>query len=399
MKDVGVVMPVYKQNPVYLELALRSVLQQSYRDFHFVIVSDGAPAETVDVIKRVTAGDARVKLIIKEKNEGVPPTLNLGFDYLMKLPEVKYLTWVSSDNIYYPAFLVKLRAALEKAPANVGLSFSTFTHVDHNRIPLQGDQYKYFNKYQNQPKENLLEVCFIGVSFMYKKSAAAKISGYRLAPVEDYDYWLRITEHCEIVFVPTVLMEYRTNSPDSISAQLKSSKSEHRRWRYAFNLAKLEARNRRNIPFKVTVIYPVQDASEQVMNKLDDLYEQTFSVFKVIIIDRSINQTATKQIQTISDPRVKIIPLPQAGKRQAILEGLKEANTPYTLVYGEGAFPSTQFVLSNMVTNFDLQKRNNIISLFEFGGGNVTGRYTLQQNEPLAGHLYRTIKLREMMHG
>lgn len=47
MKDVGIVMPVYKQDPVYLELALLSILEQNYRNFYFVIVSDGAPEETV----------------------------------------------------------------------------------------------------------------------------------------------------------------------------------------------------------------------------------------------------------------------------------------------------------------------------------------------------------------
>lgn len=46
MKDVGMVMPVYNQNPHYLVLSLNSVLQQTYKDFHFVIVIDGANDET-----------------------------------------------------------------------------------------------------------------------------------------------------------------------------------------------------------------------------------------------------------------------------------------------------------------------------------------------------------------
>ncbi|MFC5772967.1 glycosyltransferase [Ectobacillus antri] len=332
MRDVGIVMPVYKQDPVYLELALRSILEQSYPNFYFVIVSDGAPSDTVAVIERVTAGDPRVQILLKNQNEGVARTLNIGFEHIMK-PGVKYLTWVSSDNIYYPDFIKKLRDALIQAPPHVGLSFSSFIHVDNEGVPLKGQQYQDFYKYQDQPKDNLLDACFIGVSFMYTSEAAAKINGYRLEPVEDYDYWLRITEHCDIVYIPDILMEYRTNAPMSISAQLQNSIEQHRRWRFAFQTAKHEARIRRNIPFQLTVIYPVTTASEQTLTTLEALFEQFYSNYKVIIVDTSTDASASEIIQRIYDPRVKCLHLPGLDKNTAVCKGILEANTPYTLLY------------------------------------------------------------------
>lgn len=401
MRDVGIVMPVYKQDPAYLELALRSVLEQSYRNYYFVIVSDGAPPDTVDVIKNVTKGDDRVHLILKEKNEGVAKTLNIGFDYLMQIEEVKYLTWVSSDNIYYITFIEKLREALEKSSNEIGLSFSRFIHVDHNRVPLTEPQYKEFYNYQDQPKENLLDVCFIGVSFMYKKQFAAMIDGYKLEPVEDYDYWLRITEHCEIVFVPDILMEYRTNSPLSISAQLRNSKSQHQRWRYAFNLAKHQARRRRSIPFKLTVIYPVQDGSEKTVNKLEELLEQSFSNYKLVIIDTSSNRAGINVMQHISDPRVKFISLPGASKQDAILTGMQDADTLFTLIYGEGIFPSTQFMLQTLVLfheQFIQQSlEKTIIATIDNNHGHVAARIELSEGEPIIGNLYLTTRLLEVL--
>ncbi|MED4029644.1 glycosyltransferase family 2 protein [Priestia megaterium] len=403
MRDVGIVMPVYKQDPIYLELALRSILEQSYNNYHFVIVSDGAPPDTVSVIKDVTKGDERIHLILKEKNEGVAKTLNVGFDYLMKFEEVKYFTWVSSDNVYYPTFIEKLKNALEKAPEDVGLSFSTFIHVDHNRVPLDGPQYKDFYKYQNQPKENLLDVCFIGVSFMYKKQVAAMIDGYRLEPVEDYDYWLRLTEQCEITFVPHVLMEYRTNSPQSISAQLRNSKAQHRRWRYAFKLAQHEARNRRGIPFKLTVIYPVQDGSNSTIEKLELLLEQYFSNYKLIIIDRSLNQSAINILKHIEDPRVKFLELPGASEKEAITKGLREADTPFTLIYGKGVFPSTSYVLQSLMMyhNQCIEQglERTIISTMDISGGSISSRTVLLEEEPAFGNLYQTEKLMEILKG
>jgi glycosyltransferase involved in cell wall biosynthesis len=397
MRDVGIVMPVYKQDPVYLELALRSILVQSYQNYYFIIVSDGAPSETVNVIKNVTEGDERVQLILKEENEGVAKTLNMGFDHLMKMEDVKYLTWVSSDNIYYSFFIEKLRSALEKAPDQVGLSYSSFRHIDQDGNYLIEPALEQFYKYQNQPKENLLDSCFIGVSFMYKKEVAEKIDGYRLEPVEDYDYWLRITEKCDIVYVKDSLMEYRKNSPLSLSAQLNSSKNEHRRWRYAFTLARQQARNRRNIPFLLTVIYPVNNGSVQTIEKLEALLEQTFSNYKIIIIDRSMDQSATNLLKHIEDPRVKFIALPGASESKSISYGMGDANTPYTLIYGRGTFPSSPFVLNNLIQFYNhlLQQgyEKNNTAVFDNNNGNVAFRLVSEGKVPIFGAIYNTGKL------
>lgn len=227
------------------------------------------------------------------------------------------------------------------------------------------------------------------------------IDGYKLEPVEDYDYWLRITEHCEIVFVPDILMEYRTDSPLSISAQLRNSKVQHRRWRYAFNLAKHQARNRRSIPFKLTVIYPVQDGSEKTVNKLEELLEQSFSNYKLVIIDTSFNQAGINVMQHISDPRVKFIALPGANKKEAILTGMKDADTPFTLIYGEGLFPSAHFVLYNLVLFHEqfIQQglEKTMIATIDNNYGHVASRIELSGDEPVIGNLYLTKRLLEIL--
>lgn len=360
MKDVGVVMPVYTQVPEYLKLALQSMLNQSYEHFHFVIVSDGASAKTVKQIKEITEGDSRVHLIEKEKNEGVPKALNTGFHYLMSIREIKYFTWVSSDNIYYPTFLEQHRNTLEQAPKHVGLSFSSFRHIDANGEQLKEPQLKEFYDYQNQPKENLVNYCFIGVSFMYKKRYAAMIEGYKLAPVEDYEYWLRITEVCDIQFIPEVLMEYRTESPLSVSAQVKHSKDGHRKWRYAFNLARYEARQRRHIAPFLTIIFPVDDQMSNVETKFEDLLEQTYSNFNFIIIDCSRNHSVTDGLQPINDPRLTFLQLPSGTKEEAVQLGLERANTPLTMVYGKGAFPSSPWDLNNLIIQFQQDKYKSL---------------------------------------
>ncbi|WP_088103464.1 glycosyltransferase family 2 protein [Halalkalibacter urbisdiaboli] len=400
MADVGIVMPVYKQDPVYLQTALRSVLNQSYVDFRLVIVVDGAPDDTINVIKEETKNDPRVRIIIKKVNRGVAAALNFGFELLKKKKDVKYFTWVSSDNIYYPQFIEKLRNALAQSPQDVGLVYSSFIHIDEKGDRIYDVVLENFKKYQEQPKENLLDACFIGVSFMYRKEYAVKAGDYELEPVEDYDYWLRLTDYCDIKFVPSVLMEYRKNSPLSISAKLQNSQSEHRRYRHAMQLAKYKTRQRRNIPPEVTILFPVSKATEDVVNKLESVLEQSYSNYELMIIDISEGSTEIEAFKNILDPRIKYSKLPGLTINEAIKAGLKAVNTPYTLVCGEGRFPVTGYILYSMVLLIrqflNPQSTIDFVSIQE-KSGQVQVRVDSVSNEPVLGELYKTSKLTSLL--
>jgi glycosyltransferase involved in cell wall biosynthesis len=415
MKDVGIVMPVYKQDPVYLELALQSILEQSYQSYHFVIVSDGAPSEINDIIKKVMDGDKRVHFILKEKNEGVSKALNTGFDFLMNIKEVKYLTWVSSDNIYFSNFVEMLRAALADGPEELGLVYSSFRHIDENGNHILNKDLLAFRKFQEKPKEKLLDYCYVGTSFMYKKHYASMISGYFMEPVEDYEYWLRLTEYCEMKYVPTELMDYRVSSPHSISAQLQSSTAQHRRWRYAFNLAKQQARNRREIPFETTVIFPIQQFSEKVVTQYENLLEQSYSNYKFLILDLSPHAAVSNVLKHISDPRVAFLELANASLGEALMFGIEAADTPFTLLYGHGYFPKALDSFSILIDVHDkLAQRpeyTHIVSTFFLSGlapltnqeifqsnaGPASFRIFSSQLEPRFGELYRTEKLKKLI--
>ncbi|OUM84219.1 MAG: glycosyl transferase family 2, partial [Bacillus thermozeamaize] len=318
MSDVGVVMPVYKQKPSYLREALQSILAQRYRHFTLVIVVDGAPFDVLPIIRETVQDDPRVRVVILPENQGVAKALNRGFQELFSLPGIEYLTWISSDNIYSPDFLLTLRTYLRAAPPEVGVVYSCFQEIDESGKPLRDEAFlDARRKYQQRRKEELLDFHFIGVSFMYKAAYARLIGGYGQEPVEDYDYFLRLTEHCEVRYIPFVLMEYRVNSPMSISAQMKSSKDQHRRWRYMFQLVKQQARMRRGIPPEMTVLFPVAEGTARTVESYENQLEQYYSNYHVIVLDQTPQKQATQVLQAISDPRVGFLHVP-GGARTAM---------------------------------------------------------------------------------
>ena len=369
--DIGVVMPIYKQEPHYLQLALTSILNQSYRNFKLVIVLDGAPVGVKNLVTALTRQDPRVKIIDKKVNGGVSNALNTGFEYLYTIQSIKYLTWVSSDNIHYYRMLEKLRIGFTGNNNRIGLVYSSFWQIDDKggRV-YQTTTKQAFIHYQDQPKEKLLEYCFIGACFLYRKDIAQAIRGYYLEPVEDYDYWLRFTEHCEIKFIKEMLMEYRVNSPQSISSQLRNSSEQHRKWRNSLNLARYQARLRRNIPPELTVIIPLNSYSQFDIKRYERLLEQYYSNFVVMIIDNS-NDGTIEQISQIPDPRVKIMkPNNTAIIHSLVMYALPQINTPYTTVFNEtGDQYDNQFYLENIMQ----QKKFNRLT-FQKGDVYITSQ-------------------------
>src|SRR5690625_2576941 len=242
--DVGIVMPVYRQDNQIFEEAIESIINQRYPYFHLVIVIDGITPNVDRISKEYASKDSRITVIRREDNRGTDVALNIGFDFLLKKTSIHYLTWVSSDNIYYPDFAGTLKERLENSPPHVGLAYSYFDLIDDNGI--QHKATKSWNNRLNQPKEKLINEYFIGYAFMYKKVFAQKIEGYRFMPVEDYDYFLRLTEHCDITLAPQKLMAFRLNSPFSNSLQMKNSYEKNKKRNKRLRLVLKEARKRRD---------------------------------------------------------------------------------------------------------------------------------------------------------
>lgn len=355
MTDVGVVMPVYIQNPGFLQLAIQSMLAQTYTDFRLILVIDGAPS--MERLAREYAGnDPRVTLVSYPCNKGVAHALNTGFELLYADPAIDYLTWVSSDNEYLADFLGTLRLALAQGPESLGVAYSSFYSIDNAGKPIyDAEQLAEQRKGQAASKEKLLDSSIIGVSFMYKSCYARKISGYGLEPVEDYDYWLRLTELCDIQFLPIELVNYRVNSTHSISAKLISTDN-HRLWRYKYHLARHLARRRRNILPEITVLYPVQGAGGKALERLENLYEQTYSNYLCQVMDLSLSQEPTVRFGEVQHPLTGFVAMPGSTVLHAVRKQVEKATTPYVIILGPQPFVGQmdlEFLLEELIAKGD----------------------------------------------
>ena len=63
----------------FTDIAINSVLNQTYKNFEFIIINDGSNHETTSKLNEIKNKDSRVKLFNKD-NTGLTKSLNFGIN-------------------------------------------------------------------------------------------------------------------------------------------------------------------------------------------------------------------------------------------------------------------------------------------------------------------------------
>lgn len=182
---LSVVMPVFNGEK-YLKEAIKSILDQTYKDFELIIIDDGSTDNTLKIISKFQ--DQRIKLYRNRKNLGLVPSLNTG---LFKSSGL-YIARCDADDIYDKE---RFRKQIQFLSINL-----EYILVSSNAI-LIDEKGRSINKLifpeKNENIRNGLQKknIIIHASVMFRKSIVSQIGGYRHffnSGAEDYDLWLRL---------------------------------------------------------------------------------------------------------------------------------------------------------------------------------------------------------------
>ncbi|MBQ9233731.1 MAG: glycosyltransferase [Lachnospiraceae bacterium] len=207
--EISVVLPIYNGER-YLREALESIMNQTFINFELIIVDDASTDKTGKIIQEYLKKDERIKIIINKENQGLPGSLNIGFEKACG----KYFTWTSDDNLYHNDALEKMYYCI-KNNHHLGMVYAGM-----NLINEAGEKTGEKNKAGN---------CFvyncIGACFLYKRECKELIGEYdtdRIL-VEDYDYWLRISSKFEIGYLNEILYDYRYHDKSLTFSKMKEA--------------------------------------------------------------------------------------------------------------------------------------------------------------------------------
>jgi glycosyltransferase involved in cell wall biosynthesis len=201
---VTVLLAVHNGEP-YVRDAVESVLDQTHRDFEFVIVDDASTDGTVATIE--SFGDARIRLFRNERNLGQVPSLNRG----LREARGAIVARVDADDVSRPTRLERQLAVLDADP-RVGLVGSWMALVDERNRRV-GALHKTLADYVDFVYHTLIMRVYVShPAAMYRREPVLALGCYDEAtgPAEDKDLWRKLAlERWDARIVPEELVVYR----------------------------------------------------------------------------------------------------------------------------------------------------------------------------------------------
>ncbi len=218
---VSVVMSVYNGGQ-YLHQAIESILNQTFKNFEFIIINDGSTDKSLEIIKGFAKKDRRIKAITRE-NKGLVASLNEG----ILIAKGQLIARQDADDASLPTRLEKQVNEFNKSP-NLVLLGSSMKVMDEESKTLHTHYVLLGNTELKQ--ELLVRSPFAHGSTMYKKEVAIKAGLYsqQCWPAEDYEFWLRLGSYGDFANINQPLYIYRENS-SGISVQNQHAQNQLKR--------------------------------------------------------------------------------------------------------------------------------------------------------------------------
>ena len=202
--QISVVMAVHNCER-YLEEAVKSILNQTFKDFEFNIIDEGSTDGSRDTLRRLTVRDSRI-VAIQQDNVGLTKSLNRG----LALAKGEYIARMDADDIALPERLQKQLDAFNKDPELVLLGAGVEL-ISEDGLALG---------LRSQPSEEaeIRRRLLIGDGgalthpvVMFRRDTVNAIGGYdeRFTTTQDLDLFIRLAEQGGVCNLPETLLKWR----------------------------------------------------------------------------------------------------------------------------------------------------------------------------------------------
>lgn len=218
MNKISVIMSVYNiKDYNMLKQAIDSILDQTYKNFEFIICDDGSDDSTYDYLVEFAKKDKRIIIIQNKGNLTLGPALN----HCLAVARYPYIARMDADDISLPDRL-ELQLEYLENHKDVALVGSNVKLMNNNSEVVGSRKYPTFLE-----KKDFINNCAIcHPTIMIRKNVIEKMRGYSKKKahirVEDYELFLRmITKNYKMVNLEEELFLYRQNAHNCKQSKYK----------------------------------------------------------------------------------------------------------------------------------------------------------------------------------
>ena len=199
---LSVVMPVHNERR-YIDESVRSILQQSYGNFEFVIGDNGSTDGTLERLSLWSEADPRIRLVTHPKRLGPARSSN----WVVNEARGALIARMDADDVAHPERLARQMAALERQP-DADLIGTLFATIDERGKTVRPPRFDLLAAPGPSPP-------FCHPTILFRRSAFDRVGGYRndAAYWEDADLFLRMADEGRVYVLPEVLLTVRHKAP------------------------------------------------------------------------------------------------------------------------------------------------------------------------------------------
>ena len=187
---ISVIMSAYNESFDELSRSIDSIINQTYQNIEFIIVSDNPENKDIKTAVQV-ANDQRIKFIENKENVGLVQSLNRAISEATG----SFIARMDADDV---SRKTRLKDELQYMQQNnLGV-----VQKETMRFPVTAAHVKLFMRWGN---------CLAHPTWMVKLKVYQELNGYRNVPrCEDYDFILRAMAHgYKVGNIPKVELSYR----------------------------------------------------------------------------------------------------------------------------------------------------------------------------------------------
>lgn len=225
----------------YLERALRSICEQTYRNLEILVIDDASTDTTASLAVAMADKDDRIRVIRLDTNGGIAHARQVGLESVRH----DWLLFLDADDIALPTMIERQIEMLQTDTNIIGVS--TYAYLcGEDETQIIGIQKvgiptkdKFIEKYAGN------KLIFIFINTLFSKTHALAVGGFRLAGFpanldvryqdfsEDVDLWCRLADFGAdgkyLITIPEPLFLYR-KTVGSVSTNNVFHMQEKMRW-------------------------------------------------------------------------------------------------------------------------------------------------------------------------
>ncbi|WP_428026150.1 glycosyltransferase family 2 protein [Arcobacter sp.] len=200
---ISVIMPVYNAEK-YLKESIESILNQTFKDFEFIIINDASTDNSENIILSYT--DLRINYIKNKKNIGVAKSLNKA----IQNSKGKYIARMDADDISLTNRLeIQFNYMIENQNIDICASWINHFSNENERIiktVKSNKEIKTLLLFYNpipHPTIFMKKEIFTKYNLSYSNT---------FSKAEDYELWTRAIIFCRFSIIQETLLLYRIHT-------------------------------------------------------------------------------------------------------------------------------------------------------------------------------------------